>query len=235
LLTRYPGSTVEDLAETQRLVEAANGEICTVRADVRDRAALAAAVDAGLARFGRLDVVIANAGIGSLTRKVSELTDAEWSAVLDTNLTGVWHTVAETVPHVIKGGQGGAILLVGSAASLKGFANIGQYVAAKHGVLGLARTLAIELGEHRIRVNSVHPGSVNTDMIQNDDMYRLFCPDLEHPTRDDFAARSQGLHLLPIPWVEAVDVSNALVFLASDEARFITGAALPVDGGTTAR
>jgi (+)-trans-carveol dehydrogenase len=234
-ITRYDGATEEDLRQTQKMVEALGRRIIATKADVRDVDRLRAAVDAGVSELGRLDVVVANAGIGSMTRTVTELSEAEWQGVLDINLTGVWHTAAVSVPHLVAGGSGGAILMTGSAASLKGFANIGQYVAAKHGVLGLARALAIELGQYGIRVNSVHPGNVNTDMIQNPGMFKLFCPDIENPTSEDFAKRARSLHLLPISWVEPVDVSNALVFLASDEARYITGVALPVDGGTTAR
>ncbi|MCU1524439.1 MAG: putative short-chain dehydrogenase, partial [Microbacteriaceae bacterium] len=126
---------------------------------------------------------------------------------------------------------GGSIILTSSEAGLRGYANAGHYVSAKHGVVGLMRTLALELANDMIRVNSIHPTQVDTDMIQNEATYRLFRPDLEHPTREDFAPASQSVNALPIPWVEAVDISNALLFLASDEARFVTGVMLPVDAG----
>ena len=122
-------------------------------------------------------------------------------------------------------------MLTSSAAGLKGYANIAHYTAAKHGVVGLMKTLAQELAPHRIRVNTVNPTQVDTPMIMNEPMYRLFCPDVDEPTRADFAPASQAMHLLPIPWVDPRDVSNAVLFLASDEARYITGTALPVDAG----
>ena len=123
------------------------------------------------------------------------------------------------------------MVLISSAAGLKAYANIGHYVAAKHGVVGLMRTLAVELGPHRIRVNSIHPTQVDTTMIMNETTMRLFVPDVEHPTREEFAVTSQAMHLLPVPWVEPRDISNAVLFLASDEARYITGVPLPVDAG----
>lgn len=153
--------------------------------------------------------------------------------MLDINLTGVWHTAKAAIPHLIDGGRGGAIVLTSSAAGLKGYAHIAHYVSAKHGVVGLMRSLANELAPHGIRVNSVHPTQVDTPpMIQNEGTYRIFRPpDLEAPTREDFEPASASTNALPVPWVEPRDVSNALLFLVSDEARYITGAALPVDAG----
>jgi (+)-trans-carveol dehydrogenase len=136
------------------------------------------------------------------------------------------------VPHLKEAG-GGAIILTSSAAGLKGFPNFAHYVSAKHGVVGLMRTLALELAPHRIRVNSVHPATVNTDMIHNEATYRLFRPDLDRPTVDDTMELFVNKNALPIPWVDPRDVSNAVLFLASDEARYITGVTLPVDAGST--
>ena len=152
--------------------------------------------------------------------------------MIDTNLTGVWHTAKAAIPHLIEGGNGGSIILTSSAAGLKGYENIAHYVSAKHGVVGLMRTLALELAPYSIRVNSIHPTQVDTPMIQNEPTWRLFRPDLEHPTKDDFAPASQAVNALPIPWVEPVDISNAVLFLASDEGRYLTGVTLPVDAGT---
>jgi (+)-trans-carveol dehydrogenase/(-)-trans-carveol dehydrogenase len=152
--------------------------------------------------------------------------------MIDINLTGVWHTAKAAIPHLIEGGNGGAIILTSSAAGLQAYENIAHYVSAKHGVVGLMRTLALELAPHMIRVNSIHPTQVDTPMIQNEATYRLFRPDLEHPTKDDFAPASQTVNALPIPWVEPVDISNAVLFLASDEGRYVTGVTLPVDAGT---
>lgn len=134
---------------------------------------------------------------------------------------------------MLAGGRGGAIVLTSSVAGLRPYPNSVQYVAAKHGVVGLMRTLALELGPQGIRVNSLHPTQVDTPMIMNATTLKIFCPDVQSPTRDDFAPRSQSFHALPVPWVDAADVSNALLFLVSDEARYLTGVALPVDAGAT--
>jgi len=151
--------------------------------------------------------------------------------MVDINLTGVWHTAKAAIPHLIEGGRGGSIVLTSSAAGLMAYPNIAHYVSAKHGVVGLMKTLALELAPHFIRVNSIHPTQVDTPMIQNEATWRLFRPDLDHPARADFEPASQAMNVLPIPWVEPVDISNAVLFLASDEARYITGVPLPVDAG----
>jgi (+)-trans-carveol dehydrogenase/(-)-trans-carveol dehydrogenase len=159
------------------------------------------------------------------------LAEQTWRDVIDVNLTGVWHTAKAAIPHLIAGGHGGSIIITSSDAGLKPFVNDAHYTAAKHGLVGLMRTLALELAPHMIRVNSLHPTTVDTDMVRNDASYALFRPDLEHPTIEDFASASQATNALPIPWVEPVDISNALLFLASDEARYVTGVTLPVDAG----
>jgi SDR family mycofactocin-dependent oxidoreductase len=229
---RYPMATPDDLAETVRQVEALDRRIVAKQADVRDYDAMKSAVDDGVAQLGRLDIVAANAGIGTFGT-MEELTDEEWDDMLDTNLKGVWHTAKAAIPHLRAAG-GGAMILTSSTAGLMGLANLGHYVAAKHGVVGLMRTLALELAPDMIRVNTVHPTSVDTDMIHNEATYALFAPDLgpEERTRDALGARFATLNALPIQWVEAVDISNAVVFLASDEARYITGVTLPVDAGS---
>jgi SDR family mycofactocin-dependent oxidoreductase len=229
---KYPMATPDDLAETVRQVEALDRRIVAKQADVRDYAAMKSAVDDGVAQLGRLDIVAANAGIGTFGT-MEELTDDEWDDMLDTNLKGVWHTAKATIPHLRAAG-GGSMILTSSTAGLMGLANLGHYVAAKHGVVGLMRTLALELAPDLIRVNTVHPTSVDTDMIHNEATYALFAPDLgpEERTRDALGARFATLNALPIQWVEAVDISNAVVFLASDEARYITGVTLPVDAGS---
>ncbi|MBX6387545.1 MAG: mycofactocin-coupled SDR family oxidoreductase [Frankia sp.] len=226
----YPLADEAELAETAALVEAAGRRVVARRADVRDLDSLTAAVDEGVAALGRLDVVCANAGVNTPAPMV-EMTEEVWQEIVDIDLTGVWRTCRAAIPHLIAGGRGGAIILTSSAAGLKAYANIAHYTAAKHGVVGLMKTLAQELAPHRIRVNTVNPTQVDTPMIMNEPMYRLFCPDIENPTREDFAPVSQAMNALPIPWVEPVDVSNAVLFLASDEARYITGVALPVDAG----
>ncbi|MGD0684562.1 MAG: mycofactocin-coupled SDR family oxidoreductase [Streptosporangiaceae bacterium] len=226
----YPMSTPEDLAQTVKEVEALDRRIVASQADVRDYAALKAALDAGVAELGRLDIVSANAGISSVGR-ADELPEQTWQDMIGTNLTGVWHAAKAAIPHLKAGGRGGSIILTSSAAGLMAMENIGHYVSAKHGVVGLMRTLALELAPDNIRVNSLHPTMVNTPMIMNDPTYRLFRPDLENPTIEDAGPAFLTLNALPVKWVEPVDISNALLFLASDEARYITGVTLPIDAG----
>ncbi|MGI8331533.1 mycofactocin-coupled SDR family oxidoreductase [Actinomadura scrupuli] len=226
----YPLGTAEDLAETARQVEALGRRVIARRADVRDHAALRAIADEGAAEFGRLDIVVANAGVNK-PAPAQDLEERVWLDVIDIDLGGVWRTCKATIPHLIGGARGGSIVLTSSAAGLKAYANIAHYTAAKHGVVGLMKTLAQELAPHRVRVNTVNPTQVDTPMIMNEPMFELFCPDVENPTRADFAPVSQAMNALPVPWVDARDVSDAVLFLASDEARYITGVALPVDAG----
>jgi SDR family mycofactocin-dependent oxidoreductase len=229
--TPYPGSTPADLAETADLVKGLNRRIVTAQVDVRDYEALKSAVDSGVEQLGRLDIIVANAGIGNVGNKLHKIRENTWQDMIDINLSGVWKTVKAGVPHLIEGGRGGSVVLTGSVGAMKAFAHTGHYIAAKHGVVGLMRAFAVELGQHRIRVNSVHPSQVNTPMTMNDLTFRLFRPDLENPGPEDFAPFSQMTHTLPVPWVEAIDISNAVLFLASDEARYVTGVSLPVDAG----
>jgi (+)-trans-carveol dehydrogenase/(-)-trans-carveol dehydrogenase len=227
----YPPATEEDLAETARQVEALDRRIVTAKADVRDFEQVKEAVDRGVAELGRLDIVSANAGIGGTPHLSEEVPEEEWTNMVDINLNGVWRTVKAAVPHIKAGGNGGSIILTSSDAGLFPYANISHYVSAKHGVVGLMRTLAIELAPHFIRVNSVHPTTVNTDMVQNEGTYRLFRPDLENPTQQDFADAATTMNAIPIPWVEPVDISNAVLFFASDESRYVTGVPMAVDAG----
>jgi len=228
----YPMATPEDLAETVRQVEALDRRIIATQADVRDSAALKAAVDDGVAQLGRLDIVLANAGIATFA-PVEDLTDDDWDEMIGVNLTGVFKTVRAAVPHIKAGGRGGAIVLTSSTAGIKGLANLAHYVAAKHGVVGLMKTMANEFAPDMIRVNSVHPTSVNTDMIHNEETYGLFRPDKHKSevTREEAAESFKVMNALPIEWVEPVDISNAILFLVSDDARYVTGVQLPVDAG----
>ena len=229
----YPMSTPDDLAETVKEVEALDRRIVATEADVRDYGALKAALDDGVAQLGRLDIVSANAGISSFGT-LDKLPEQTWQDMIDTNLTGVWHTAKAAIPHLRAGGHGGSIILTSSAAGLKAYQTIGHYSAAKLGVVGLMRTLALELAPDMIRVNSVHPTNVNTDMIQNAATYTMFAPDLQEQdrTRERLVERFGAINALPIPWVEPVDISNAVLWLASDEARYVTGVTLPVDAGS---
>jgi (+)-trans-carveol dehydrogenase len=230
----YPLARPADLEQTAAEVRALGGRIVTARADVRSQAELRAAVDAAVGELGRLDIVCANAGIHS-SAPAHELPEQAWQDLIDVNLTGVWLTCKVAVPHIIAGGRGGVVIVTASVAGHKPYATISHYVAAKHGLIGLTKTLAQELAPHGIRVNAISPTQVDTDMIQNDMIYRQFVPDAERPTREQFAEASQATNLLPVPWVEPSDVSDAVAFLAGDGARFITGVSLPVDAGVLAK
>ncbi len=231
--TGYPSGTAEELAETAAAVEALGRHAIRIEADVRDLDVLEKAVNDAVLELGRLDIVSANAGIASKPYLSHEISSRTWQQMVDINLTGVWHTTTVAIPHILGGQRGGAIVLTSSAAGLKGYAHISHYTAAKHGLVGLMRSLAVELAPHRIRVNSLHPTQVDTPMIQNEGTYRIFCPDNPNPSRADFEVASTATNKLPVPWVEPEDVSNALLFLVSENARYITGAAIPVDAGTT--
>ncbi|OBI78609.1 mycofactocin-coupled SDR family oxidoreductase [Mycobacterium sp. E740] len=226
------GSTPEDLAETADMVKNLDRRIVTAEVDVRDFDALERVVDDGVEQLGRLDIIVANAGIGTVGTKLHKIAEPTWQEMIDVNLSGVWKSVKAGVPHLLAGGRGGSIVLTSSVAGLKAYPHTGHYTAAKHGVVGLMRTFAVELGQHSIRVNSVHPTHVNTPLLMNDKTYRMFRPDMDNPGPDDLAPICRTFHMLPIPWVEAEDISNAVLFFASDESRYITGVPLPVDAGS---
>ncbi len=226
----YSLGTEEDLAETVRLIEDCGGTIHARIADVRDVEALSNAVSEGVDRFGGLDIVNANAGIISLGSVIETPIEA-WRDVIDTNLMGAWLTAKVSLPHIIRGERGGSMIFTSSVAGLLGRAHAGAYVASKHGLVGLMRTLALEVAPHKIRVNTIHPTQVNTEMIMNDLIMHRFVPDEDIPTLDQFSAVSSRLHAIPVPWIETSDVSDLVAFLASDESRYITGATIPVDAG----
>lgn len=230
----YPPSTEEDLAETVRLVEELDRRVVSRVADVRDSTALRAAVDDGVAELGRLDIVSANAGIFEI-HPALEITDDDWREMIDTNLTGVWNTCRAALPHLIDGGRGGSIVITSSTAGIKGVPNTVHYTAAKHGVVGIMRTLANEFAQHSIRVNTVHPTGVDTVMIQNKKTWGLFLGGEEGATREAAEPAFASSNALPVPWVDPVDISNAILWLSSDEARYVTGVMLPVDAGFTIR
>ncbi|MCA2265652.1 3-ketoacyl-ACP reductase [Mycobacterium marseillense] len=229
-----PPSTPADLDTTASLVSGAGGRVHTEIVDVRDLAAMQAATDRGAERFGGLDVVCATAGITSRGMAI-ELDENAWRTMLDVNLTGVWHTCRAGVPHLIERGAG-AMILTSSIAGLRGLVGVAHYTAAKHGVVGLMRSLANELAPHHVRVNCINPTNVDTPMIQNDIVSSAFRPDLDSPpTRAEFADAARSMNMLAVPWIDPVDVANAALFLASDEARYITAITLPVDAGATQR
>ncbi|WP_368496492.1 mycofactocin-coupled SDR family oxidoreductase [Herbiconiux sp. A18JL235] len=226
-----PPATEEDLAETVRQVEALDRRIVAAKADVRDFDQLKSVLDDGVAQLGRLDIVSANAGIAGSPNRAEDIPDEEWADMVDINLNGVWRTAKAAIPHLKAGGNGGSIILTSSDAGIFAYPNIAHYVSAKHGVVGLMRTLALELAPDFIRVNSIHPTTVDTPMVQNEGTYKLFRPDLENPTQKDFADSAIAMNAIPIPWVDPVDISNAVLWLASDESRYVTGVMLPVDAG----
>lgn len=231
----YAMATPGDLAETAKMVEELDRRIVTQEADVRDHGAVKAAVEAGLSEFGHIDIVCANAGIASF-EPARDMSPQTWNDMIDTNLTGVWFSIQAALPAMIDQGTGGSIIITSSIYGVKGPAgNLAHYAASKHGVVGLMRELANELAPHSIRVNTVNPTFVATDMVQNDTIYRMFLPDSPNPNREEFMALLTELNSLPIPWVETSDISNAVLFLASDESRYVTGTTMLIDAGATAK
>ncbi|RAV08054.1 SDR family mycofactocin-dependent oxidoreductase [Mycolicibacterium sp. GF69] len=227
-----PWATPDELAETADLVKNLNRRIVTAEVDVRDYDALKAVVDRGVEQLGRLDIVVANAGIGNGGATLDKTSEDDWRDMIDVNLSGVWKSVKAAVPHLLSGGRGGSIILTSSVGGLKPYPHTGHYIAAKHGVIGLMRTFAVELGQHSIRVNAVCPTNVNTPLFMNEGTMKLFRPNLENPGKDDLAVAAQFMHVLPVGWVEPVDVSNAVLFLASDESRYVTGLPVTIDAGS---
>lgn len=230
----YDGPDEDDLKDTVEQVEATGRRIVARTADVRDLGALTGVVTEGVDTFGRLDIVLANAGIVSYGQLV-ELDEATWQSMIDINLTGVWKTVRAACPAMIAARNGGAVVMTSSTAGLKALPTLGHYVAAKHGVIGLMRNLANELSAHRIRVNALAPTNVDTVMLKNPGVYRMFRPDLENPTAEDAHSGFVEHHLIREPWITRDDVTNAILYLVSDEARFVTGTTISVDLGLMAK
>ncbi|MFN8198594.1 MAG: mycofactocin-coupled SDR family oxidoreductase [Nakamurella multipartita] len=222
----YPMATPEDLAQTVKEVEALDRRIVALPDDVRDAAALREAVERGVAELGRLDIVCANAGICTI-QAWDEVTPAAWQDTLDTNLTGVWNSMVVAIPHLIAAG-GGSMIATSSTAGIKGLPFLAPYVAAKHGVVGIARSLANELAKHHIRVNTVHPTGVDTPMGSG-------LGGLETLLGRDPNLGPIFMNTLPVEIVDPRDISNAVLFLASDEARYVTGLEFTVDAGNTIR
>jgi (+)-trans-carveol dehydrogenase len=226
----YPLATEEDLAETVRRVEAAGGAMHAEVADVRDYRAVREAAKAGIEKFGRLDVILANAGTYA-PLPVQFVSSDSWDETIDINLSGVFHAVKAGIRQLVEQNEGGAIVLTSSTAGLKGFYGAPAYNAAKHGVVGFMRSLALELAPNQIRVNSVHPTSVYTPMIINDVFPKLVRLDLEDPGEEEAGEFLRTMQPMDIPWIDPDDVSNAILWLCSEEARYVTGVTLPVDAG----
>ncbi|WP_269751276.1 mycofactocin-coupled SDR family oxidoreductase [Mycolicibacterium baixiangningiae] len=231
----YSMSTPEDLAETVQLVESTGRKIIAKQGDVRDFEQVQATVDEAFAAFGRIDIVVANAGTNGLGGaggagpfESQDIDLQRWRDCIDTNLTGVFNTIKAAVPAMISGERGGSIIATSSTAGIRGLRSMADYVAAKHGVVGLCRAFANELAEHSIRVNTVHPTGVATQMVENPELPAFF---QAYPK----AAVNLDGNLLPVDLVQPEDVSNAVLFLASDAARYVTGLEMTVDAGFTAR
>ena len=227
----YAQSGPHDLAETMRLVQATGRSAVSVIADVRDPVAMAGAVESALSSFGRIDIVCANAGVIQL-KAATDISASDWADIISINLTGAWNTISPAIAPMIKQGDGGSIIITSSAAGVKGPPNMAHYAASKSGLIGLMRSLAAELGPHRIRVNCVAPTTVDTDMVHWPDAYKIFRPDLDSPGRDDVVDVFAALNVLPVPWIDVADVTNAVAWLASDDSRYVTGIVLPIDAGT---
>jgi SDR family mycofactocin-dependent oxidoreductase len=235
----YPLASKADFEETVSAIEATGRRVVKALADVRDAEAIAAAVGEGVAALGRLDFVVANAGIVSYYA-AEELSPQAWREMIDINLTGTWNLVSPSLRPMIEGGRGGAIVLVSSTAALIGLPHLAHYCAAKAGLVGLMQSLAVELGPHSIRVNTIHPTGVNTMMVQNEATYSLMSggqtsevePNDPHPI---VAATLAAQNSLPTMWVQPEDVSNAVLFLLGETGRYVTGTQLRVDAGSAVK
>ena len=230
----YDMADENDLVETEKLIAEVGGESMLSVGDVRSLDTQIAAVTAAYERWGRMDIVLGNAGVCTYG-ELSTMSVEKWQEMMDIDLTGVWMSARAAAGPMIEAGNGGSIIFTSSTAGLRNLNSIGHYVAAKHGVTGLAKAFANELAPHNIRVNSLHPSNCRTEMMLNTGVAKMFRPDLDSPTWEDAVDSYGTIHLLNTPWVEPEDVSNAIVFLVSEEARFITGAAIPVDAGMLAK
>jgi SDR family mycofactocin-dependent oxidoreductase len=224
-------SSKEDLDETVGLVTDAGGRCVGVVADIRDTAQVNGMVDTALETFGRLDILVANAGI-CISAPLDEITDEAWADVIDTNLTGTFKCLRAAVKPMKAQGFG-RIVVVSSMTGRHGNPNLGHYSASKFAIIGLAKTLALEVAELGITVNVMCPTSVNTPMVHNDHNYRLFCPDIENPTIDDARPRFAALNPMRVPWIEPEIFSRAIVYLVTDPG-YISGAVHEVGAGLSA-
>lgn len=231
----YPMPGPAELKQVMAEAEELGARVITIEADTRDLPAVEAAVTEAVFTLGRLDTVVANAGVLGEPARTWELTQSEWDSVIGVNLTGVWATLKAATPHMISAGNGGSIILISSIAGLRGVPGVSNYVASKHALVGLAGSLANEVAEYGIRVNTIHPTNVRTPMIDNPVSAKIFRPDLDDPTLEDGIETLRRINLFADPWVEEEDISAAVVWLASNDSRFVTGAAIPVDAGMLAK
>jgi SDR family mycofactocin-dependent oxidoreductase len=227
----YPMGTENDLEQTVSEVEKLDQRCVAVKADARSTADMQRLAQVALTEFGRIDSLVVTHGISNGTGEWNA-SDEQFDDIVDVNLKGVWKACRAIIPHLIEGGRGGSIVLTSSVAGLQAFTGlVPSYVAAKAGVIGLARALSAELAPHWIRVNAICPGTVDTPMIMNDNILSLFSGKQTGGTRQEAEFAAQSLALLPAPFLDARDLANAVLWLVSDEARFVTGTAIPVDLG----
>ena len=229
----YPLSRPDDLAETVRLVEEQGRRCLSAVADVRDLEAMVELADGVRSELGSLDILVANAGISTLG-SICTMDAAQWSETIDTNLTGVFNAIRACAPHMRRQ-RWGRIIGISSMMGRSSNPGIPAYVASKWGVIGLCKSVAYELAGFGVTVNAIAPGNVSTPMIHNDVLYGLMRPDLDHPTREDVAPGMAALHVQPVPWIEPEDITAAVVYLASEAARYVTGSVIDVDAGASAR
>lgn len=230
----YSLATTQELEETSEAARALGAKVVRAKADVAKFEELLQAIDQGRRALGGIDIVVANAGFSSYGRSW-ELTEDEWQATLGVNLTGAWHTAKAVLPDMIERGRGGSLIFISSTGGRRGVPNAAHYVSAKHGVVGLTRSIANEVGRYGIRANSIHPTGVPTEIILNEGFRGQFGRSGTTPTEEELGAILRKSHLLNVPWVEPIDVSNAVLWLASDQSRYVTGVALPIDAGYLAR
>ena len=224
----YGLATEEDLAETVRQVEALDRRAVAVTADVRSTEDMKRVADTAMAEFGRIDILLVNHGIHGIFENTYTIDDDSWQTMIDTNLTGVFKSIRAVVPHIIDGGEGGSIVITASVDGLRATPSWGHYGAAKAGAVNLMKTLAVELAPHNIRVNTVHPTGTNTPMAEA-------LMDTVGPISEQWRFATDRANLLDVPVIEPEDVSNAISWLVSDKARYVTGITLPVDAGYTTK
>ncbi|MFJ6263085.1 mycofactocin-coupled SDR family oxidoreductase [Rhodococcus erythropolis] len=227
----YPMGTEDELQETASQIEKLNQRCVAVKADARNAADMTRLAQVAMTEFGRIDTLIVTHGISNGTGGW-DASDEQFDDIIDVNLRGVWQACRAIIPHLIEGGRGGSIVLTSSVAGLQAFTGlVPAYVASNAGVIGLTRALSAELASHWIRVNALCPGTVDTPMIMNDNIMSLFAGKQTGGTREETEFAARALALLPAPFLEARDLANAALWLASDEARYVTGIAVPVDLG----
>lgn len=229
----YALSDAGDLAATAQLVQDAGRRVLAIEADVRDRTAMDRAAVAAVDTFGRIDIAVANAGICGFGR-MPELTAEQWDDMVAVNLTGVFNTFRAVVPHMVER-RSGRLIAISSGAGRTGVANLSHYAATKWGVIGFVKSVALEVAAHGITANVVCPATVDTPMVHNDSLYGLFAPDVELPTKATVQPRYEAMNPMGVAWLDPCEIANAVLFLASDASRFISGETLEVSAGGSAQ